>query len=637
MAKAYDRMSWVFIIRVLRRFAFGKRFIDIVWRLLSNVWFSVLVNGVPYGFFKSSRGLQQGNSLSPALFIIGAEVLSRGLNLLYFQSNFVGYKVPRHCPTISHLAFADDIIIFANGSASSLKKIMLVLELYQKALGQLMNTSKSGFLLHPSVLMARQGIIERVTKFSRRGFPIRYLELPLYTGKCKGSYFADLSQRMVDKVLSWKIRLLLSGWKIILIKHVLSSIPIYLLAAGVMPKNIFHMTEQVCANFLWGTTKESRRFHWVGWRDLCFPLEEGGIGFRSIDDTYRAFSCKLRWTFRQNLSLWAMFMRAKYCHDTHPYQVALRSPSSVTWLRMLDIREFVELFILWRPYSDFCHFWYDNWTVSGALYLRADVQDHLSFHDFIVCGTWDSRLLSHVILLDLVQVVVSMPIPCISSVHKMVWTTSSSGSFSLSSTLQELRQAKPSSFMLSQVWHPHIPLKISFMMRLLRGRLPLDDILTWYCVHLSSKCFCCLEPSVEMLQHVFISGDVAKQLMVESDSLVLIKILRNDDQCPWTISYEIEQCCEFSQGSIQFKHCYREANKVADVLANVGCALVESEVMQSPITAADGFTYKEAAIRAWLDGGQETSPMMNLSLEHQNLVPNPALRSAIQEWMESSA
>ena len=272
----------------------------------------------------------------------------------------MGYKVPRYCPTISHLAFADDIIIFANGSASSLKKIMRVLELYQRASGQLVNTSKSGFLLHPSISVVRQGVIERVTKFSRRGFPIRYLGLPLYTGRCKGSYFADLSQRMVDKVLSWKTRLLSSGGKIILIKHVLSSIPIHLLAAGVMPKSIFHTIERVCANFLWGMTEESMRFHWVRWRDLCLPPEKGGVGFLSIDDTYRDISCKLWWTFMQNLSLWAVFMRAKYCHDTHPCQVALRSPSSATWRRMLDVRGFAELFIIWRPYSGFCHFWYDN-------------------------------------------------------------------------------------------------------------------------------------------------------------------------------------------------------------------------------------------------------------------------------------
>ncbi|KAA0048965.1 U-box domain-containing protein 33-like isoform X2 [Cucumis melo var. makuwa] len=57
------------------------------------------------------------------------------------------------------------------------------------------------------------------------------------------------------------------------------------------------------------------------------------------------------------------------------------------------------------------------------------------------------------------------------------------------------------------------------------------------------------------------------------------------------------------------------------------------EVMQDPHVAADGYTYEAEAMRGWLDSGHDTSPMTNLKLEHRNLVPNRALRSAIQEWL----
>ncbi|PWA92227.1 U-box domain-containing protein kinase family protein [Artemisia annua] len=58
------------------------------------------------------------------------------------------------------------------------------------------------------------------------------------------------------------------------------------------------------------------------------------------------------------------------------------------------------------------------------------------------------------------------------------------------------------------------------------------------------------------------------------------------------------------------------------------------EIMQDPMVAADGFTYEGEALRGWLDSGNNTSPMTNLELANSNLVPNHALRSAIQEWLQ---
>lgn len=116
MTKAYNRVNWHFLVAVLRRFGFSKCWIDLVWRSISNVWYSVMINGVRQGFFHSNRGLKQGDPLSPALFVIGAEVLSRMLNKLPFINHFRGFSMRCQGPQVTHLAYADDVMIFTSGN-----------------------------------------------------------------------------------------------------------------------------------------------------------------------------------------------------------------------------------------------------------------------------------------------------------------------------------------------------------------------------------------------------------------------------------------------------------------------------------------------------------------------------------------
>ncbi|XP_027060834.1 uncharacterized protein [Coffea arabica] len=511
MTKAYDQMSWGHIIFMLRAFGFGETVIDLVWRLISNVWFSIIINGKSHGFFKSSGGLRQGDPLSPVLFIIGSEMLSRGLNALAFQH--IGYRGFPSCPAVTHLAFADDVLIFTNGSAPALKRTMQVLEAYQQSSGQLVNDHKSGYMVHRGTSPARRRVIERITYFTRQEFPIRYLGFPLYTGRCRAAYFGEVCQAVVARIISWKSRMLSQGGRLVLIKHVLSSIPVHLLSAAVCSVSVFKRIEQACANFLWGATGEGKKLHWIRWSQLCLPVEEGGAGFRRLWDVYEAFSCKLWWNFRTGTSLWADYIRAKYCRGLHPCQVELRSSDSPTWRRMLNISRQVEVGMVWMVNGGTCHFWYDNWLGDGGLFIKVPVHQTVTFRDFVINGEWDVQALGQFLPRHLTYQIKHHPVPRGEGQDEVFWSSTASGRFTLASAFDNVHQASAVSVIHGQVWHPQIPLKISFiMLRLLIGKLPITDALWRVGVQLASKCLCCPEGAVELLEHVFSAGKVAMEV-----------------------------------------------------------------------------------------------------------------------------
>ena len=108
---------------------------------------------------------------------------------------------------------------------------------------------------------------------------------------------------MTRRILSWKSRFLSFGGRLVLIKHVLSSIPTHLLLAAAVPTPVFNMLEQVCAKLLWGTTEAISKYHWIQWSQLCYPEEDGGIGLRRVRDVNTAFSYKFWWNFSVGTSL----------------------------------------------------------------------------------------------------------------------------------------------------------------------------------------------------------------------------------------------------------------------------------------------------------------------------------------------
>ncbi|RVW44362.1 LINE-1 retrotransposable element ORF2 protein [Vitis vinifera] len=127
--KAYDHVNWDFLDHVLEKKGFSPRWRSWMRGCLSSVSYAILVNGNAKGWVKAARGLRQGDPLSPFLFTIVADVLSRMLLKAEERNLLEGFRVGRNRCRVSHLQFADDTILFASPreeEVQTLKSLLLV-------------------------------------------------------------------------------------------------------------------------------------------------------------------------------------------------------------------------------------------------------------------------------------------------------------------------------------------------------------------------------------------------------------------------------------------------------------------------------------------------------------------------------
>lgn len=144
LQKAYDRVNWRFIQTVLERFGFDVKFSKWIAACMPSVSFEILVNGGKSNQFKSSRGIRQGDALSSYLFILGQEILSRILDHEFCWKNINGVKASIGGPTITHVMYADDIILFSKATRNDAANIIKCIEKYCSWSGQEINWNKSG-------------------------------------------------------------------------------------------------------------------------------------------------------------------------------------------------------------------------------------------------------------------------------------------------------------------------------------------------------------------------------------------------------------------------------------------------------------------------------------------------------------
>lgn len=124
MTKAYDHLEWRFLLRGMKVFGFSDQAMDLIYRSICDIWYTLRINGEYTGNFRSFRGVRQGDLLSPLLFVLAEQILSTNVKRAIQQTTITPYSIGRKDHPISHLFYADDVLVFTNGSARSLNNFM---------------------------------------------------------------------------------------------------------------------------------------------------------------------------------------------------------------------------------------------------------------------------------------------------------------------------------------------------------------------------------------------------------------------------------------------------------------------------------------------------------------------------------
>jgi hypothetical protein len=198
--------------------------------------FSILINGSPFGFFKSFRGLRQGDPLSLFLFIIGADILSRLLQQAESIGSLQGIKISPRYPQISHLQFADDLLIFSKANSSNVATILDCLASYQSWFGQKINYNKSGVIFSKNTMGQSAANLCQLLNLKKVSPTTKHLGLPLELNRAKSSSFQELIEKIQNRVAGWKTKLLSQAARTTLISNVAASIPSYTMSSLLLPK-----------------------------------------------------------------------------------------------------------------------------------------------------------------------------------------------------------------------------------------------------------------------------------------------------------------------------------------------------------------------------------------------------------------
>ena len=331
LEKAYDQLEWSFIRDTLTLFKIPNHLITLIISCVSFSSISILFNGGALEHFLPSRGIRQGDPLSPYLFILCMEVLGAFIADKCYSKHWNPIKASQSGPAFSHLFFADDLVHFARADRKNCIAIREVLDSFCSISVQKVSYEKSRVFFSPNVSSEVRSELSDILGFRFTPSLGKYLGFPIKNSAIPQN-FRFIIERVQSRPAEWKANLLSFDGRLVLTQAVTTTIPNYAMQCVALPAKILNSIDRLSSNFLWGSSESKKRLHLVSWKKIAKPKKDGSLGIQAAKVKNVANLAKLNWRlYTEPSSLWARVLSQKYCSLRRSSNARSFKSCSTTW------------------------------------------------------------------------------------------------------------------------------------------------------------------------------------------------------------------------------------------------------------------------------------------------------------------
>eukprot|EP00253_Pinus_taeda_P011321 PITA_11321 len=202
LSKDFDKVNWNYLEAVLTAFGFDQRWNKWILALIKSSSFSILVNGSPSETFTPSRGIKQGDPLSPFLFVILMEGLSRLIHKAKEEGNIRGLRPLHSSPATTHQQFMDDTLLHGTPTVKEALAFKSILTLFSKASSMEINHAKSKIFFFNTHLEIQKHLTS-ILGFKRSSLPSKYLGTPLTSKPWQKNHWESTLAKLENNCKLW--------------------------------------------------------------------------------------------------------------------------------------------------------------------------------------------------------------------------------------------------------------------------------------------------------------------------------------------------------------------------------------------------------------------------------------------------